>query len=180
MKPFERLARGFSLIEMLVVTALVLTALLLAAGLFQEAGRILKGAEGELAKPLTGLTVDRLRQDLQASSGLLLPTSGWSSGPLFLRRGDDTVIYAQDGGELVRGVLDEDGEIRGREAWIRTLLSWRWQVTGWNLVEVEIVYGTPADLSRWRLDEAPTRPAPGVKRESLLLTLRGRGKASGW
>lgn len=171
---------GFSLFEMLVVLVLVFSTLLIAASLFQEAGRILKAAEGELFKPPTGVVTDRLRQDVQSAAGLLLAARGWTSDPLLLSSTDGLVTYAQDATQLVRTVFGMDGEVDDEEAWIQTLVSWRWQVTGSNLIEVEIVYLAPADFERWRLDDAPTRPEPEWVRENLLLALRGQGRAGGW
>lgn len=172
--------QGFSLLEMAVVLALVTTCLLLAAGLFQESAKVMKAAQGELGNPLAGLTSDRLRADLQGAWGLLSTSPTWSRGPLMLLGPDGVVVYQRDGGELVRSVVDAEGKVDGREAWIKSLISWRWQTTGTNVVEVEILYGKAPDLGRFRLDEAPGRPPPTLVEERLLIALRGGGRERGW
>ncbi len=176
---------GFSLLEMVVVLAVVGVSLFLAAGLLQEAQTLISATGAELTSPVAGLASDRLRTDLQASEpvGPFPPSLlfGWSTEPLSLRRaGGSSIVYERDGRKLLRRLLDEEGTEAGVEILLRDVVQWRWRASAPNLVEIDLAYHRASPASRWRLDGGPGKPAPELAVERLLLALRGGGRERGW
>lgn len=175
---------GFSVLEMVVVLAVVGVSLFLAAGLLQEARTLISATGAELTNPLTGLATDRLRADLQAAAPVpSLPPSldGWSTDPLLLRgTAGCSIVYERDGRALLRRLLDVDGTETGVEVLLKDLVRWRWRASAPNLVEIDLAYHRAPPASRWRLDGRPGKPAPELAVERLLTALRGGGRERGW
>lgn len=178
---------GFTLLEMVVVLAVVGVSLLLAAALLQEARALIQAAGAELTSPINGLATDRLRADLQEAAAVLSPPppslDGWTGEPLLLEAGGEgglAIAYQREGRELVRRLLRDDGSEAVREVWLRDLARWRWRASAPNLVEIDLAYHRVPPASRQRLDGGPGKPAPELAVARLLATLRGGGRGRGW
>lgn len=132
---------GFTVIELLVSTTLLMLVMLIALQMLAEAGRLLSSAQVELAEPSERITTQWLRRDVQGASGLgrvvFLPTPD----PLELRGHQEGIVrYEKVGSDLDRVIVAPDGEEIGRRTVLRRVAVWRWRALNSGLVEVEIVY----------------------------------------
>lgn len=176
-----RRQRGFTLIELVVATAVMMLGLWLAADLLSESAKRLAVAGREMRQPLGTLTERLLRRDLQAAIGGGSTDPTWSSAELGLVRPDgETIVYFLDAGELVRVAFDPAGGERGRRAVLRDVVDWRWRSAGEGLLEVELAWRrelfSPDRLAtpRWR------DRTLGIESFHLFVASRGGGRGLGW
>ncbi len=133
---------GFTVIELLISTAILMLVMLIAFQMLAEAGRLLSSAQVEFAGSSMQLTTQWLRRDVQGASELgslaLLPTPG----PLELRgHREGTLRYERVGTNLDRVIVGPDGEEIGRRTVLRGVSGWQWRsLNSGGLVEVQIEY----------------------------------------
>lgn len=136
-----RRQRGFTLIEMLVSTVILMFVMLLALQMLAEAGRLLSTAQVEIAQPSIKLATRWLRRDIQGASGLGRLAFLATSGPLELSGHREGILrYELAGANLDRVIVATGGRVIGRRTVLREVLGWRWRALNSGLVEVEIVY----------------------------------------
>lgn len=179
-RPGPRRAAGFTLAELLVALAVTAVAMALAAGLLDDARRLLAANGRSTAGEGSAATFAMLRRDVQAAAdaGASGGATSWSSGRLDLPTPDGRVVrYELDRDTLVRRILDPAAAGRsvslgrgGRIA-LRGVSSWRWRRPAPRTVEIEVVYRRP-------------RPGPAGSRGPDLVVRHGvwvaRGGGLGW
>lgn len=132
---------GFTALEILISTLVLMLVMLIAIQMLGESGRLLSSAQVELGEPSMELTRQWLRRDVQGASALGSVAFQMSSGPLELRGHPDGILrYERSGADLVRVILDADGEESGRRTMLRNVSNWSWRTLNASLVEVQIVY----------------------------------------
>jgi hypothetical protein len=162
--PPRRAEAGFTLLEVVLATSLLLLALGLAAGLLRESGLLLAAARHESLEAAPELVLAQLRSDIQRSRGL---GGGAAPGELVLAFADgsrlrwlvreETLVRERESAE---GVLEERGYLRGA-----TRLTWT--TSDGCLLDVAVTFADRDRLPRWT---AP-RPAPPTP---VLRTLDAR------
>ncbi len=185
MRKHQRSA-GFSLLEVLLSLVLLSLALLLAAGLMSEARGMMGAAVAGLRSPLPGRLAGQLRKDAQGAAQLLPASIGplpfWTGEDLRFQPlgGGEPVSYSWQGRRLLRVSREPEAETPTTEVWLQTVESWRWRRVARRLVEIEVEYRVArpptAGSTRLLADPAPTE----MRREHLLLAVRGGGRGSGW
>ena len=171
-------AAGFSLIELLVASVVLLVALAIAAQLLMESAEQLVDATGEQADPTVPVLLDRLRGDVLASSGY---TACEEDRLLLVGHPAGQVLYQRVGGELHRAVLDASGTFLGDGIPWRGVSAWSCQPLAPHLVRLELQYRVHKD--RRTLNPAlpgERGPATEVRTESLFLAPRGGGLGESW
>jgi len=167
---------GFSILELLVVLAIVSAALAIAARLMLEAQRrsvIEQRRAYDVAVPLA---LEQLRLDVTAAAG----GSGDAGRgePLTLTLPSGVVIgYQLADGELVRTYSDPAGQ---RVA-LREVSDFRWQWLGGDkpLVVIELAYAATRSSGPEAIGGRRVVVPRGLERRTLSLTLRGGGGV-GW
>jgi hypothetical protein len=157
---------GFTALELLASTLILMLVMLIAIQMLGEAGRLLSSAQVELGEPSMELTRQWLRRDVQGASALGGLAFQASSGALELRgHPDGTLVYEKVGRDLERVVLGPSGEQLGRRIVLRRVSLWRWRTLSAGLVEVQIV-----DARR----ERPARMSAGGRgvKEELMTERR--------
>lgn len=177
-------APGFTVIELLISMTLLLLAFALAGQLLLETRRTVALAGRELADPLTVHAITRLRHDIRGSRSTqpapgLFPIA--SEGPLtLLGHPAGTVRYRRRGNELVREVLDGEGELVTRHTLLWQLSGWRWRPLSAGRVQVHLAFAvTPLDADDAFRHRLPP-PSTAVDTVTLTLGLRGRERLGRW
>jgi prepilin-type N-terminal cleavage/methylation domain-containing protein len=169
---------GFSLVELLIASVLLLVALAIASQLFMESAEQLVDATGEQADPTVPVLLDRLRADVRAASGYTvceedrLLLTGHPAGE---------VLYQRVGAQLHRAVLDTAGTLLGDGVPWRGVSAWSCQPLGPHLLRLDLQY----QLHRFRRTLNPSLPgerglATEERTETLFLAPRGGGLGESW
>ena len=171
------LHRGTTLLELLIVLALLSLVVLVAAELVTHSIRLLGATGRAVRNPLTVQVNERLRRDVQEAAGVLTFEDLWSNGPLELRaRSGDMIQYRVVGGELLRrtvnpGGVDERVLLRGVTSW-----WWRSPVPGVVDLNYGILVGPPPER------HSAVEVGSGRQRriENLRFAVRGAGGGRQW
>jgi hypothetical protein len=156
---------GFTVLELLESTLVLMLVMLIANQMMGEAGRLLSSAQVELGEPSMELARQWLRRDVQGASALGGLAFQASSGPLELRgHRDGTLLYEKAGSDLDRVILGPDGKELGRRTMMRHVSIWRWRSLNAGLVEVQIVYA--------RRERTALTQAGGARVETEAMTER--------
>ena len=171
---------GFTLVELLLALVLLLLALALTAQLFGESAEQLLDSAGDQADPTVPQILDRLRGDVQTSSGYAvceedqLVLTGHPAGIVLYARDDDT-------NTLRRGIFAADGTPKGESAPWRGVSGWNCTPLGPRLLRLDVVY------QAWKPRRTLGPPPPAargaksvVRGDTLFLTLRGAGLGGSW
>lgn len=171
---------GFTLVELLLAMLLLLLALALAAQLLGESAEQLLDSAGDQADPTVPQILDRLRGDVQGSSGYAvceedrLVLAGHPAGLVLYQRDDDT-------NTLRRGIFAADGTLQGESAPWRGVAGWHCTPLGPRLLRLDVLY------QAWKPRRTLGPPLPAargakseVRGDTLFLTLRGAGLGSSW
>lgn len=174
---------GFSLVELLVASVLVLLALALAAQLLLESQFTYALAGREARDPMPGRALAQLRADVLGSSGVAspsLPLGLGSTGALTLTgHPAGTVRWERDGAALLRTLLDPgSGKVIQRRRWLRPLTTWRWSRAG-SLLTIEVGYRRHM-RTRVATSHRLGTAASLEERASLVLAQRGAPRRDRW
>lgn len=173
--------RGFSLLELVVATTLLLLALALGAGLLIESLRQTSAAGRTLREGDDAGALHRLRSDLRGLAPAVPATLGWESGPLVLLEEERAVAWALEGEHLVRAEVGAAAPHGGEDVGVssrllREVVAFRWRVEPPAWVEVEIVRRVPTHTPAVRLASAQWQR----RGETLEATRVGAARRSGW
>jgi len=169
--------RGFTLVELLVSTTILLLVMLIAIQALGEAGRLFSRAQTELADPSINLATQWLRRDVQGASGLGRLVLLATSGPLDLRGHQEGILrYETVGTDLDRVIVTTDGKEIGRRTVLRGVTGWKWRALNSGLVEVEIIYQRRVRTNSTRRGGSPVEVR--VVSEQRWFALRGRQRRS--
>ena len=168
---------GFSLIELLLSTTILMLVLLIALQMLAEAGRLLSSAQVELAGSPVKLVTQWLRRDVQGASELGRLVLLTTTGPLELRgHQEGTLRYERVGADLDRVIVATGGKEIGRRTVLRGVSGWQWRALSPGLVEVEIVYQRRVRSVSTRRGGSPVELK--VMSERRWFALRGRHRRS--
>lgn len=168
---------GFTVIELLVSTVVLMLVMLIAVQMLAEAGRLLASAQVELAEPSVNLTTRWLRRDVQGASTLGQTAFLATHDPLELRGHREGILrYERVGSDLDRVIVAADGTEIGRRTLLRGVSDWRWRTLNAGLVEVEIVYERRVPANSTRRGGSPIETRTRV--EQRWFALRGHSRRS--
>jgi hypothetical protein len=175
--PARRHPGGTTLVELLVVLALLSLMVLVAADLIVHSVKLI-GAVGRAARnPLVLQVNERLRRDVQEAAWLLGGEEIWSEGPLVLRGQEGGRLrVALVGGELVRASEDAGGGAAAEQVLLRGVTAWWWRSPSPGVVDISYTHLT-APLPESRVSREPGFELER-RTETLRLTIRGGG--GGW
>ncbi|MDX1630367.1 MAG: prepilin-type N-terminal cleavage/methylation domain-containing protein [Thermoanaerobaculia bacterium] len=167
---------GFTLVETLIASLILLLALALATSLFLESLRVFGAAGLRLTDPLPELASEHLVRDLRgARSPGGIPVPAWRSEPLTLARPEGTTVrWSLVDDRLVRTVAGPTGPVR--RPLLDRVVGWRWRSWPQHTYEVEVLFVRIGPdfvaASRGR------RSDPELDRIRIRATTRGGGE--GW
>ena len=175
----QRSGRGTSLVELLVVLALLSTMVLLAAQLIVHSMQLLGATGRAVRNPLVVHVISRLRHDVQEAAALQTQPWSWTEDALVLVNHDGSLTrIGFEGGSLVRERIGGLDEPEYRRVILRGVTSWWWRRPAVGVVDLNITYlvnPTPEHhLSR--------DPGYGLERrkENLRFTIRGGTGGDRW
>jgi type II secretory pathway component PulJ len=165
---------GFTLVELVVATAVLLLAVLLACDLLDQSGRLLHHSVRRALDPYALVAGELLRNDLRGSALPGVTDPRFVHWPLELATEDGKVVWMRsDDGALVRRA----GGVE--HAYVPQVRSFRWRQLG-DAVEVWVEYRTSSPYLRQLAGSLP-RTDPGVDKEiHLLVVTRGGRGAEQW
>lgn len=181
-RPLRRAAtcqRGTSLVELLVVLALLTTMVVAASQLVVHSMRLLETVGRSVRNPLVVHVTGRIRNDVQGALAVVDPDQVWVDGPLVLRTRDNRLLeLAEAGGVLVRRTTTLDELVIEERVLLRGVTAWWWSSPEPGVVDLRIAYlVNPAS-------EHAANPAAryaGERRtERLRFAIRGAGGGAGW
>jgi prepilin-type N-terminal cleavage/methylation domain-containing protein len=172
-------ARGTTLVELLVVLALVGIMVVAAALLITHSIGLL-GATGRAVRNPDMVHVnERIRRDIQEAESLAAVEMIWSDHPLEIRTHDSSlVVYSVENGNLVRSVMSAAGAVTDNRVVLRGVTSWWWRSTAPSVVDVNIghlVYPPPEYQSSRIVGYGQERQI-----ENLRFATRGGWGGSQW
>jgi hypothetical protein len=176
--PASRREAGFTLVELLIASLLLILVLALAGQLFMESALQLVDAGAEQGDPTVPLLLDRLRGDVLASSGA---ASCAEDRLLLTGHPAGMVLYQRVGEELHRAVLDAAGTSLGEGIPWRGVTAWSCAPAGFRLLRLDLQYRLRAVRRTLNAPLPSTRGAANETRsETLFLTPRGGGLGESW
>lgn len=144
---------GFSLIELLVSTLVLLLVLLVTNGLLVESLRIFSNSGRELREPGTKLSLRLLREDLHAAVPLPADIGTTHTG-LSCERPDRTEVWEMDERRLVRRTYDPTGTLLGTRPMLDGMIEFFWETSAEGVVHVRLIRRKPAGASALRVATA--------------------------
>lgn len=171
--------RGTTLVELLVVLALMSVMVLVAAELVTQSIRLL-GATGRAAQnPMMVHVSNRLRNDVQEAAGLVAIEDIWFEGPLLMatRTGGFTSFEVVDGNLVRRTIAPGSGESDERVL-LRGVTSWWWRALEPNVVDINIGYLINPPPEKQASREVGYEKERRI--ETLRFAIRGGGGGRRW
>jgi prepilin-type N-terminal cleavage/methylation domain-containing protein len=172
-------SRGTSLVELLVVLALLGIMVLVAADLVIHSVQLLGAVGRSVRNPILVHVVNRLRNDVQEAAGVMNPDTTWSEDQLVLTtRAGGLVRIAVEDGNLVRWTVAPVSGVVEERLLLRGVTSWWWRSPVPGVVDLNIGYlVNPAPERRVSRD-----PGYGLERrkENLRFAIRGSGGGTRW
>jgi len=147
--------RGFTLLELVIASAVLMVALAIAADLLAESLRLFSGSVVALTRSGEETALRRLAGDLRTLEPLAGTGGAWSVLPLELGDGDRRVTWALRSGRLVRAVRTPEGA--SAAPLLADLVGFRWRASGAGWIEVGIDRRAPEAPLAWRLASARWR-----------------------
>jgi len=166
---------GFTLIELVISTVLLLLAVLLACDLLDESGRLLQHSVRRAQDPWTLLAGELLRNDIRGAA----PPGGdpdlcvhW---PLALMTNEGLVIWSRSpDGKLVRTAGGSE------HAYLQNVRNFCWRPLEGGAVEVRIRYHVSSPYLHQLKGSLP-QSDPGKDEDlNVLVVARGGGMADQW
>jgi len=172
-----RAAGGFSLVEMVVATAILLVGLMMASGLLLRSQISMNRTVAELRDPQPTYAATRLRLDLEGAAAAPGGLFGWQSGRMALvTDGGERVAWEVVGSALHRQRLDGLGEVLADQAVLQDVVGWRWRRAGPRLMDVEIRFHARDGSGAILMDNRRSwRVIPIEKRRLLRVAIRRGG-----
>ena len=172
-------ARGTSLVELLVVLALLSVMILVGAQLVVHSMELLGATGRAMSNPLVVHVTSRLRHDVQEAAGLLRQESDWSEEPLVLISHEGTFVsIGREDGSLVRIQMAGLGAPPDRRVILRGVTAWWWRNPVEGVVDLNITYLVNPEPER----QSSRDVGYGLERrqENLRFAIRGGGGGTRW
>jgi len=172
-------SRGTTLVELLVVLALLSIMVIIAAELVTHSIRLLGATGRAVRNPMMVHVVGRLRNDVQTAVGLPIEEPIWSDGPLELRTHNSQLIrIALVDGNLMRKSVSLAGGGSEERALLRGVTSWWWRSPSPGVVDINIGYlVNPAPERRASREVGAERER---RQENLRFAIRSAGGGQRW
>ena len=136
-----RAARGTSLVELLVVLALLSIMVLAAAQLVIHSIQLLGATGRSVRNPILVHVTNRLRNDVQEAAGVTAGEKIWTEDPLELAtRAGGLVRIGVENGNLVRRTLAPGGGAVEERVLLRGVQSWWWRSPAPDDIDLNIGY----------------------------------------
>ncbi|MEJ2188728.1 MAG: prepilin-type N-terminal cleavage/methylation domain-containing protein [Acidobacteriota bacterium] len=173
-----RPSRGTSLVELMIVLALIGVMALLAADLVTHSLTLLGAVGRSVRNPLVSHVVARLRSDIENAAGVRSAAFAWSKQPLELRGQDGSIVRLElEGDRLMRRTEDGGGVEGEAQVLLRGVTAWWWRSPVPGVVDLRIGYLVHPETERQIT--SGTVGAGRVRRtENLRFALRAGG--GGW
>jgi len=172
-------ARGTTLVELLVVLALLSIMVLVATNLVVHSVRLLGATGRSVRNPILVHVTNRLRNDVQEAAGVGNPDVLWSEDQLLLvtRTGGMVRIGVEDGNLVRWTVAPVSGAVEERVLQ-RGITSWWWRSPAAGVVDLNIGYLVNPSPER----QVSRNPGYGRERrkENLRFAIRGGGGGRQW
>ena len=165
---------GFTLVELVVATAVLLLVVLLACDLLDQSGRLLHHSVRRALDPSDLVAAELLRNDLRGSALPGVTDPRFVHWPLELLTEDGKVVWMRsEDGVLVRRA----GGVE--HGYVQQVRSFRWRQLG-DAVEVWVTYRVSSPYLRQLAGSLP-KTDPGVDEDlHLLVVTRGGRAAEQW
>ena len=176
---FPEAHRGTSLVELLVVLALLSVMILVGAQLVVHSMELLGATGRAMSNPLVVHVTSRLRHDVQEAAGLLRQESIWSEEPLVLISHEGTFVsIGREDGNLVRTQMAGLGAPPDRRVILRGVTAWWWRNPVEGVVDLNITYLVNPEPER----QSSRDVGYGLERrqENLRFAIRGGGGGTRW
>ena len=172
-------SRGTTLVELLVVLALLSIMVIVAAELVTHSIRLLGATGRAVQNPIMVHVVARLRNDVQSAVGLPIEEPLWSEIPLELRTHDHQLIrIALVDGNLMRKSVSLGGGGSDERVLLRGVTSWWWRSPSAGVVDINIGYLVNPAPERHRSREVGA--GRERRQENLRFAVRGAGGGRQW
>jgi Flp pilus assembly pilin Flp len=131
--------RGATVIELLVVLALVSVIMIVAAGLIGAVGRVWNrsardGFEGDATR-----AVAQLHRDALGTRTVVAVVGPWSGDELRLSQYDgSTITWRMSGTTLERVVRSYQGDLIRRQDIARPVVAWRWRLVAPGVLDASV------------------------------------------
>jgi prepilin-type N-terminal cleavage/methylation domain-containing protein len=171
--------RGTSLVELLVVLALLSVMILVGAQLVVHSMQLLGATGRAVSNPLVVHVTSRLRHDVQEAAALQREESVWTEEPLVLISHTGTFVsIARENGNLVRTQMAGLGASPERRVILRGVTAWWWRNPVEGVVDLNITYLVNPEPER----QASRDVGYGLERrqENLRFAIRGGGGGTRW
>ena len=174
-----RAARGTSLVELLVVLALLSMMMLAAAQLVIHSIQLLGATGRSVRNPILVHVTNRLRNDVQEAAGVTAVEDMWTEDPLELttRTGGLVRIGVENGSLVRRTVIPGSGEFEERVL-LRGVVSWWWRSPVPGVVDLNIGYLVNPETEHH--SSRGVGYARQRRQENLRFSIRGGGAGSRW
>jgi prepilin-type N-terminal cleavage/methylation domain-containing protein len=185
-QPPRRREAGFTLLELVVATAVLLLAVLLACDLLSESGRLLHHSVRRARDPWTLLPAELLRNDLRGTATPLVlrpllppelpPLHAWQTRAMLLQTADGQVTWQRlPDGRVTRRAAGGVGRV-----YLQDAASFRWRLMEANAVEVWVRYHVSSPYLRQLAGGLP-KSDPGEDHDlHLLVVARGNPGTQAW
>ena len=175
----HRPGRGTSLVELLVVLALLSVMVLVASDLVVHSMKLLGATGRSVRNPLVVHVTSRLRHDVQEAAGLQREQWVWCEEPLVLVKHDGSFVrIALEDGNLVRETAGGSAGPSDSRVILRGVTSLWWRMPVEGVVDLNIgylVYPAPESQASRDVGYGQER-----RHENLRFTIRGGGGGTQW
>ncbi len=174
-----RAARGTSLVELLVVLALLSIMVLAAAQLVVHSVRLLGATGRSVRNPILVHVTNRLRNDVQEAAGATSVDTIWTEDALELTtRAGGLVRIGVENGKLVRRTVAPGSGTVEERVLLRGVQSWWWRSPAPGVIDLNISYLVYPDTERHAAREVGS--VRERSKENLRFAIRGGGDGTEW
>lgn len=171
--------RGTTLVELLVVLALISIMVLVAADLVVHSIKLVGATGRSVRNPLVVHVTGRLRNDIQTAAGVRNPENSWADTPLAIRTRNSRILqFEVVEGNLFRRNMTLEGNVEDERLLLRGVTAWWWQAPAPGVVDLRIGYliypGTEKQSSR------DVGYGKERRTENLRFAIRGHGSTRRW
>ena len=171
--------RGTTLVELLVVLALMSVMVLVAAELVTQSIRLLGATGRAVRNPMLVHVETRLRNDIQEAGGLLAIEDIWSEEAIDLTTRIGGLIHFEViDGNLLRRTITPGKEGFEERVLLRGVTSWWWRSPAPNVVDINIGYLISPPPEKQASREVGYEKERRI--ETLRFAIRGSGGGRQW